>query len=185
MDVIHCFYGINRNATAPPFDKHKPWVNRQNSKVIEIGYKMFDLKEKLLAKGLVTKDQVAKAERDHASKKPTKKNYVDADRQKSLNQLRSLCKNDQYDLIRRWVLNNRLDKTSIDATEKFFFDIDGQVSWLSVTPPVAEQIKNGVAGIIAFYGHHGLSHAAVPRDIVEDVGQVFPTWIRILNDEKA
>lgn len=143
---------------------------------------MFDLKKMLLAKGLVTEDQIAKVEEKTPKKSAQKRDYAEEDRKKNLNQLRSLNKNEQYAMIRRWVEKNRLDKPSIDATEKFFFDLDGQVSWLSVTLPVAEQIKNGTAGIIAYFGHHGLTHAALPRDIVEDVAEVFPSWIRILND---
>jgi hypothetical protein len=30
-------------------------------------------------------------------------------------------------------------------------------------------------------GNHGMAHAVVPRDIAEDVGQVFADWLKVLN----
>lgn len=70
---------------------------------------------------------------------------------------------------------NRLDKpglTDIDD-EKFFFEVDGQLTWLTLKPDVVEAIKTGQAGIVAYMSNHGLIHAVVKRDIAEDVKSVF------------
>ena len=29
--------------------------------------------------------------------------------------------------------------------------------------------------------NYGLTHAVVPREIAEDVGEVFPDWLKVLN----
>jgi uncharacterized protein YaiL (DUF2058 family) len=149
---------------------------------------MFDLKAKLLAKGLVTKEQVEKASIKTEEKKNTKDNtyFVGKEREKALNTLRSQSKSEQYTTIRKWVDLNRLDKAShisIDC-EKFFLNInDNQVTWLTLKKKVIEEIKLGNAAIIAYMSNHGFTHAVVPRDIAEDVGVFFPDWVKILNDK--
>lgn len=123
---------------------------------------MLDLKSKLLAAGLVTEAQVERA----GKKRP-------------LNPLAGLSKSEQYELIRVWVTRNRLDKGI--GTEKFFFEKpDKSVSWLSLEPNVLEKIQSGDAGLIAFMSHSGLAHAVVPRDIAEDIIEIFPNWCRVL-----
>jgi hypothetical protein len=32
---------------------------------------------------------------------------------------------------------------------------------------------------MAFMSHYGMAHAIVPKDIAEDVGELFPDWIRV------
>jgi hypothetical protein len=143
---------------------------------------MFDLKDKLMALGVVTKEQVDRVTQTKKQRPEiAPKNDVDFDRQKAQNQLLSLPKNEQYILIRKWVDINRLDKGTPDMSEKFFFDGGDQVAWLSVSPTVSDKIAKGEAGVISYFSNHGLAHAVVPRDIAEDVALVFPQWQRVLN----
>lgn len=147
---------------------------------------MFNLKDKLLAKGFVTKEQVENAEAKTANKKE-KKSFLDHERNKALAQLKAANKNDQYAIIRKWVDINRKDKDSdknLDC-EKFFISTkDNQLSWLSLKKEIIEQIANGSLGVIAYMSNHGLTHAVVPRDIAEDVQEVFPEWLKVLNEKK-
>lgn len=123
---------------------------------------MLDLKSKLLAAGLVTEKQI---ERSKVKRAP--------------NKLKGMPKAEQYELIRLWVTRNRLDKGI--GTEKFFFEkADKSVSWLSLEQPVVEHINTGDAGLVAFMSNSGLAHAVVPRDIAEDIIEVFPDWLRVL-----
>ena len=123
---------------------------------------MLDLKAKLLAAGLVTEKQIERS----AIKRPP-------------NKLKGLPKAEQYELIRLWVTRNRLDKGI--GTEKFFFEkADKSVSWLSLETSVITQVQSGDAGLIAFMSNSGLAHAVVPRDIAEDIVEIFPDWSRVL-----
>lgn len=148
---------------------------------------MFDLKAKLLAQGLVTKEQVEKISSQKNGVLPAD-NFLIKDRQKTLNHLKTEAKSEQYVIIRRWVDLNRLDKeahASLDC-EKFFFTAnDNQISWLTLKKEVIDEIKKGNAALIAYMSNHGLTHAVVPRDIAEDVKEVFPEWLRVLNDKAA
>lgn len=154
---------------------------------------MFDLKAKLLEKGLVTKEQVQKIDQEKQKKHHTNKDAIkapidiqDRERAKALSQLKSADKNEQYALIRKWVDFNRRDRAtdiSLDC-EKFFIPAkDGQITWLTLKKDIIEEIKNGNLGVIAYMSNHGLTHAVVPRDIAEDVSQVFPDWLKVLNDK--
>lgn len=148
---------------------------------------MLDLKSKLLAAGLVTKEQVAKVEESKKKKAPKKPpSFEERERARHVEELKKLAKGEQYDLIRKWVTRNRLDKGPVaegDTIEKFFFEgEDGAVSWLSLDKAVHDKVSDGSAGITAFMSHHGLVHCVMPRDIVEDIAQVFPTWVRVLKN---
>lgn len=152
---------------------------------------MFDLKAKLLAQGFVSKEQVDKIDAEKKTQaKPAKapknfeKDFESVERQKALTQLKAANKSEQYILIRKWVDINRLDKPntiSLDC-EKFFINTkDQQVTWLSLSKEIIQQITSGHAGVIAYMSNYGLTHAVVPREIAEDVGEVFPDWLKVLN----
>lgn len=154
---------------------------------------MFDLKAKLLEKGLVTKEQADKASAEKQREKQKKSepkvsedDFLVKEREKTLNALKAQGKGEQYVTIRKWVDFNRLDKTSqvsLDC-EKFFLSTkDNQVTWLTLKKEVIEEIRSGRAGVISYMSNHGLTHAVVPRDIAEDVGTVFPEWLKVLNDK--
>lgn len=155
---------------------------------------MFDLKAKLLAKGLVTKEQIDKvtASKKREPQPSASKNDLGSDdflakeRKRALDSLKSQSKGEQYVTIRKWVDLNRLDKAthvSLDCEKFFLTSKDNQVTWLTLRNDVIEAIKLGRAGVIAYMSNHGLTHAVVPRDIAEDVGEVFPDWLKVLNDK--
>jgi hypothetical protein len=158
---------------------------------------MLDLKSKLLAAGLVSAEQVARVEQQKADRKkprppqpqPRRETFEEKERARHLEELKKLQKPEQYELIRKWVTRNRLDKSlSIDpdAFEKFFFQAaDETVSWLTLEKPIHAKVTDGSAGITAYMSHHGLTHCVLPRDIVEDIAQVFPTWVRVLISKSA
>jgi hypothetical protein len=149
---------------------------------------MLDLKSKLLAAGLVSQEQIDKVERQKADKKKKKtaQRVESKERNRHLEELLKLQKTDQYDLIRKWVTRNRLDKpTSVEpeAFDKFFFEAtDGSVSWLTIEKSLHEKIANGSAGITAYMSHHGMVHCVLSREIIEDIAQAFPTWVRVLKE---
>lgn len=154
---------------------------------------MFDLKAKLLAKGLVTQDQVDKALAEKETQNQVNNSILSSgddflakERRKALNNLKAQQKGEQYVTIRKWVDINRVDKASysLDDSERFFFNShDNQVTWLTLSKAVVLEIRQGRAGVIAYMSNHGLTHAVVPRDIAEDVGEVFKDWLRVLNDK--
>jgi hypothetical protein len=154
---------------------------------------MFDLKAKLLAKGLVTKEQVDKVTtQDRPKRSPdlakSDENFLTRERNKVLANLKAQTKAEQYITIRKWVDINRVDKQAygLDDSEKFFFNTqDNQVTWLTLKKSVVEDIRRGRAGVIAYMSNHGLTHAVVPRDIAEDVGEVFLEWLRVLNEREG
>lgn len=95
------------------------------------------------------------------------------------NPLKGLQKAEQYELIRRWVDKNRLDKGA--GVEKFFFEKpDKSVSWLSLNAETIAKIQAGDAGLVAYMSNNGLAHTVLSRDIVEDMIEIFPEWLRIL-----
>jgi uncharacterized protein YaiL (DUF2058 family) len=139
---------------------------------------MFNLKEKLLAQGLVTKEQAARVEN-------IVPDFSGFERKKALEKLKSQNKAEKYITIRKWVDVNRLDKESLISSEneKFFFaNEENQVSWLSLPKEIIDAIAKGKAGVISYMSNHGLVHAVVPRDIAEDIREAFPEWVKVLND---
>jgi hypothetical protein len=154
---------------------------------------MFDLKAKLLAKGLVTKEQVEKIAREQEIPRPSpvfvperEGDFLTRERLKAVKNLKAQQKSEQYLIIRKWVDINRLDKSpsSLADCEKFFFNgHDNQVTWLTLPKIIIDDIRHGKAGVITYMSNHGLAHAVVPRDIAEDVGEVFQEWVRVLNSE--
>lgn len=156
---------------------------------------MLDLKSKLLAAGLVTQAQVDKISEQKSIKKfkrpplpvnkpPPTDDFELRQRQKQLEELKSIPKNEQYDLIRRWVTRNRLDLVSglpSENAQKYFFQkADKNISWLTLEPEIFAQVVDGKSGIMAYMSHHGLTHCVLSHDIIEDVAMVFPEWLRVL-----
>jgi len=148
---------------------------------------MFDLKAKLLAHGLVTKEQINKVEKEKAlPKNKAEQDFASFDRNKAMSQLQAVQKPEQYIIIRKWVDINRFDKPSLVSLdcEKFFINTkDKQVTWLTLPKEVINKITSGEAGVVAYMSNHGLTHAVVPREIAEDISQVFPDWLKVLNEK--
>lgn len=143
---------------------------------------MLNLKDQLLKKGLVTKAQVEKIEKEQNSNNHPK-SFDEFNQEKALEKLKSQNKADQYATIRKWVDLNRLDKSlkSLEG-EKFFFEtIEKEISWLTLDLELIKDIKEGKAAIIAYMSHHGLTHAVIDKEIALDIAQIFPEWIRVFN----
>jgi uncharacterized protein YaiL (DUF2058 family) len=151
---------------------------------------VLDLKAKLLAAGLVTKDQVDKVEAEQQARRDKKKappKRVDDDGArwaKRVAELAAAGKAEQYDAIRGWVERLRLDQAKglSETAERFHFaKQDGAISWMSVEPDVKAKLGAGEAGIIAFMSNNGLAHAVVPADVAKDVHKIRPEWLRVLH----
>jgi len=150
---------------------------------------MLDFKAKLLAAGVVTEDDAKRVEKEDATKR-ARKAQQQSDKQertrwkKRIAALEKAGKGEQYEAIRGWVKRTRLDPEKglpPDAAERFHFQtFEGKISWLTLEPAVAEKIKAGDVGIIAWMSNNGLKHCTVPRDVAEDVGQLRPEWVRHL-----
>ncbi len=204
---------------------------------------MLNLGAKLLAAGLVSKEQIEKSKQDEIAKQQAKKARIEAGkarqearaaapekknphsprgprvahasprsapvstaasserrdnrpaptidfdlklREKHLKTLKSLSKTHQYEVIRRWVERNRFDKGTPtemnEDTERYFFQkVDGQVTWLTLPRAAHNAVTNGKAAILSFMSSQGISHCAIAKEIAEDVAEVFPYWLRVLN----
>jgi len=110
---------------------------------------------------------------------------VDADRwRKRIAELAEAGKSEQYDVVRNWVRRTRLDDAKAlptETAERFHFTkYDGQISWFTIEPDMAEKLKNREAGIMAYMGYNGLEHCIAPVDVVQDVSNVRPEWVRHL-----
>ena len=99
-----------------------------------------------------------------------------------LDALKSAGKSEQYEAIRGWVMKDRLDNAKIsEAAVRFHFvKDDGAVSHLTVEPDVQARLTAGTAAVVAFMGYNGREHAAVPKDVADDVRAVKPEWVRHL-----
>lgn len=99
-----------------------------------------------------------------------------------LDALKSAGKSEQYEAIRGWVMKDRLDHQQItEAAVRFHYvKDDGAVAHLTVEPDVQARLTAGTAAVVAFMGYNGLEHAAVPKDVADDVRAVKPEWLRHL-----
>lgn len=157
---------------------------------------MLDLKAKLAAAGLVSQADIAAAERKqkpHAKQpgKSTPPGQAPPSRPPAppksgldLPALRRATKGEAYDAIRRVVDRSRLDSAApaADAEPFHFTTARGQLSRLVLAPAIHKSLQTGDAGITAFMSHHGLAHAVVPRPLAEAIAELFPLWLRTLQD---
>jgi hypothetical protein len=149
---------------------------------------VLDLRAKLLNAGLVTDDQVkkAEAEKTNAAAKESPQQAQARLWEARIKALIVAPKSERYDAIRTWVSKTRLDSAkgipSESAARHHFPRADGRISWLTLEPAIQEKIKSGEAGIVAFMSHNGLTHAVVPRDVATDIGRLFEEWVRALAD---
>lgn len=156
---------------------------------------MLDLKSKLLAAGLVTEEQI-KNVNSHKnannkrlpstklSQNKLEESFVKQQREKHVTELSTVSKSERYEVIRRWVKNNRLDAINglpSEKAQKYFFKKENKnISWLTLEPEVHASVVKGEAGIMAFMSNHGLTYCVLPKDIIEDVAKFFPEWLRVL-----
>ena len=103
--------------------------------------------------------------------------------EKRLTDLKAAPKSEQYEVIRGWVVRNRLDdqKTITETAERFHFGkSDGSIGWVSVEPELRARLAAGKAGVIGYMGFNGLEHAVVPDDLARDIASAKPEWLRTL-----
>ena len=160
---------------------------------------MLDLKAKLAAAGLVTKEDVEKAERREAERRAKKAGgkgkgpaqpRAPEEPRLAVAKLRDKPKGELYDAVRKAVDRVRLDPIgaapSEEAAAYHFPRASGKIGRLVLEPAVAASLGDGSAGLIAFMSNHGLAHAVVPAALARDVAELMPLWLRVLvGDDRA
>lgn len=115
--------------------------------------------------------------------------FAGRQREKSVAKLKAAEKAEQYEMVRRWVKQTRLDDPKAlpaeDAQRFHFKKFDGTISWFTLEAPILEKLKSGEAGIIAYMSNNGIAHVIVPRDLAEDVAEAHPMWLRHLEGNDA
>ena len=161
---------------------------------------MLDLKAKLAAAGLVTKEQIAAAERPQRGTpgkpgkpgKPARNGGTPATKSRpglDVAALKKAGKSEVYDVTRRVLERARLDPPGGlpgEHAEAFHFTTaQGSLSRLTLEPEVRDQVSAGQAAIVAFMSHHGLAHCVVPRALAEQLAEVMSLWLRVCKDHPA
>lgn len=165
---------------------------------------MLDLKSKLAAAGLVTKEDIERAEKPGAGGKGKRRGGRDrapgkgdgagrggaaagggAPRLKVAS-LRSQSKGEQYEAVRRFIERVRLYDPARPPTEQaqtfHFSTAKGQIGRLVLEPEVASAVQDGSAGLVAYMSNHGIAHTVVPAAAARDLAELFPLWLRVLKD---
>ncbi|MCA9637435.1 MAG: hypothetical protein KC420_15520, partial [Myxococcales bacterium] len=144
---------------------------------------MLDLKAKLAAAGLVTREDIDRAN----APRPDRGNRgsrggrggrgkgqaaAEAPRERpglDLAALQAAGKGERYEAIRRAVDRQRLDSAGVipsEGAEPFHFTTEaGSVSRIFAEAPLRRRLEEGSAGIVAYMSNHGLAHAAVPAPL--------------------
>ncbi|HET6585190.1 MAG TPA: DUF2058 family protein [Nannocystaceae bacterium] len=160
---------------------------------------MLDLKAKLAAAGLVSKEDVERAERKEAERrarksagkgKPTGQPRAPDEPKLAVAKLRERPKGELYDAVRKLVDRVRLDPVgpapTDDAAAFHFAQANGKVGRLVLEPAIVGQLGDGTAGLVAYMSNHGLAHAVVPAACARDIAELVPLWLRVLaGDERA
>ncbi len=155
---------------------------------------MLDLKAKLASAGLVTQEDIDRAEAKKARKGKRRGGKGDKGRSRAssgLNvaALRDVKKGELYDAVRRWVDKARLDARGMpsESSKPFHFpQISGRIGRLTLEPAVAKQVEKGEAAVIAFMSNSGLAHAVVPAAGGRDIATLKEEWLRVLaSDPRA
>lgn len=166
---------------------------------------MLDLKAKLAAAGLVTPEDLARAEAQRGNQRPKKtpgkagkpgkagRSGMSGRSGKpapaldvaSLSKLDpNLDKNKLYDAVRRFVEATRLDpvgRVPSDQARSFHFPTEqGAVGRLVIEPHVSHALAQGEAAVVAYMSNHGLAHAVLASDGARAIAKLFPAWIRSL-----
>lgn len=164
---------------------------------------MLDLKAKLAAAGLVSAEDVARAEararpktgqkagRGRGRGGAKKRGGGSHERGPTLDvaALQSLDRGRQYEAIRRFVDAVRLDplgRTPSEHARNFHFPTEaGGIGRIVIEPHLSHALGNGEAAVVAFMSNHGLAHAVVPADAARAIATLQPTWLRSLADPAA
>jgi hypothetical protein len=159
-------------------------------------FAMLDLKAKLAAAGLVTKEDIERAEKPRGGGGKGKRR---GGRERApgkgdgagprgggvprlaVASLRKDGKGEQYEAIRRFIEKARLYDPARPPTEHaqtfHFATAKGQIS-----RDVLAGLQDGSAGLVAYMSNHGLAHTVVPAAAARDLAELFPLWLRVLKD---
>lgn len=153
---------------------------------------MLDLKAKLAAAGLVSKEDVERAERRAQGRKGGKPAAPRGPEVPRLGAaaLQGKGKGEIYDAVRRFVDRVRLDPVGAAPSEAaatyHFPQATGKIGRLVLEPDVVAQLGDGRAGLVSFMSNHGLAHAVVPAGCAREIADVMPLWLRVLTgDDRA
>ena len=148
---------------------------------------MLDLKSKLAAAGLVSDEDVRRAEARKAQGKGGRRGRGrpkgsggGGPRPLDVAQLRARPRGEQYVEVRRVVEAARLDEGGPAPSERarafHFPKPDGTVGRLFVEGPTADALAQGRARVVGYMSNHGPAHAVVPVELAEAVVEPFPEW---------
>lgn len=166
---------------------------------------MLDLKSKLAAAGLVTKEDIERVEKPGAGGKGKRRGGRDRAPGKGdgagrggaaargggaprlpVASLQRQSKGEQYDAVRRFIERVRLYDPARLPTEQaqtfHFSTAKGQIGRLVLEPEVASAVQDGSAGLVAYMSNHGIAHTVVPAAAARDLAELFPLWLRVLKD---
>jgi uncharacterized protein YaiL (DUF2058 family) len=173
---------------------------------------VLDLRAKLAAAGVVTKEQVDKFDSDEAAardnkraqpsksdsrkggsrpkRKTANRSKAPADSGIDVEALKKLNRGDAYTRIRKIVEHSRLDdkERTIPLPDDQIFNFvtsKGRVSRLYLTAKTVESLTSGESAISSFMSHHGLSHCVLPKEVALAFAEVFPLWLRHLQGHVA
>lgn len=157
---------------------------------------MLDLKAKLAAAGLVTKEDIERAEKPGAGGKGKRKGGREHAGAKGgggarggtprlpVASLLRESKGHQYDAVRRFIERVRLYDPARPPTEQaqtfHFSTAKGQIGRLVLEPELLGGVQDGSAAIVAYMSNHGLAHTVVPAAAARDLAELFPLWLRVL-----
>ena len=161
---------------------------------------MLDLKAKLAAAGLVSKEDVERAERKEAERrakkqergkgKPAAQPRAPEEPKLAVAKLKDKPKGEIYDAVRKLVDKVRLDPVGPAPTDEaapfHFAQANAKVGRLVLEPGVVVQLGDGSAGLVSYMSNHGLAHAVVPAACARDIAELMPLWLRVLvGDDRA
>ena len=158
---------------------------------------MLDLKAKLAAAGLVTKEDIERADKPGAGGKGKRRGGRERTPGKgdgagprggaprlAVASLRKGGKGEQYEAIRRFIERVRLYDPARPPTEHaqtfHFSTAKGQIGRLVLEPDVLAGLQDGSSGLVAYMSNHGLAHTVVPATAARDIAELFPLWLRVL-----
>lgn len=161
---------------------------------------MLDLKAKLASAGLITQEDIARAEKSKgqgrrkdgaSSSKAGKAGRSTASQASGMEvpvaKLKGKPKGEIYETVRKWVEHYRLDRAGGIPTETaqpyHFVQMTGKVGRLTLEPEVLTQLQKGEAGVVAYMSNHGLAHAVVPVPTARSVAEIYPLWLRVLEGD--
>jgi hypothetical protein len=148
---------------------------------------VLDLKAKLAAAGLVSKEDIARAEQKRGRGPAAKPAPAAPGLQPKPAVLKTKNKGEIYDAVRKLVDRVRLDPLgaapSEEAQQFHFPTFKGTIGRLTLEPAIAASVQDGSAAIVAYMSNNGLAHAVVPAAAGREIAEVMPLWLRVLQGD--